>query len=516
MSDPNLLLDLPPPAPESSVLNWTPAFARPWMVVAAAVAVGTVIDLLALHQPPGLGLAFGLIIGLLVAASISLVMDRATPRGTLLVLAAGIAIAGLVAVRTSPVLLSLNVGFSAALIGVMVQMHRQPVIAQWRVTRYLRQPFATIDDMAMGAGRMAAVDLAGSFHSRQSERLRSVWIGVLIGVPLLLVFGSLFASADAVFSDRLDSLVRGILFGHVFWRGFFILLIALAAMGLWQTMRDPEVAESILETRQRMDLTTAITVLALLVSLFAFFVTTQVIGHSPSLERIIDYSTNARQGFFQLVIVAYLVLNVLLYFDWLVQREDGRRSMAFDRLAVVLVALTGLVMVSALNRMRLYVDEFGLTELRFYSTVFMFWLAFVLVWFLLTVLRGKHAIFAMGLFVSAIVFVLGLNAINPDAFIVNANWQRHVEGANFSDRYNSELSLDSLPTLLSIREASEPGQWCFIEERLIEERERLAAYQSEHGWLADSWAAARGRDSLAPLDLAEARAESCPDPRRGG
>jgi len=516
MSDQHLLLDLPPPSAPSDVLDRRPAFARPWTVVLLAIAVGAAIDLLALHQPPGIGLALGLAVGLAVTASISLVMGRPSPRGAALVLIVGLVIASMVAVRTSPVMLALNIGFSVALIGVLAQMHRTPSIGTWTFTRYLMQPFSTMDDMAVGAGRLATTDLRAGVREQHSDRLRSIWIGVLIAAPLLLVFGSLFASADAVFSDRLDGLVRGIFFGHVFWRGVFVVLIATGTAGLWRTMRDPEAAQPVLARRQRMDLTTAITVLALLVALFAFFVFTQVIGHRPELERIIDYSTNARRGFFQLVIVAFLVLNVLLYLDWMTQRDTGRRSVAFDRLAVLLIALTGLVMVSALNRMRLYVDAFGLTELRFYSTAFMFWLAFVLLWFIVTVLRNRHAHFAMGLFIGAIAFVIGLNAVNPDAFIVEANWQRHVEGASFSDRYNSELSLDSVPALLTIRAAGDPGQWCFIERRLAVERNRLGEYESEHGLLADSWAAAHSRNLLGPLHLPEPGDLSCRDPRLGG
>ncbi|NND04663.1 MAG: DUF4173 domain-containing protein [Acidimicrobiia bacterium] len=516
MSDPNLLLDLPPPSLPSSHLDRKPRFARPWAVVLVALAVGIVVDVLALHQPPGLGLSLGLMVGLVVTASISTVMGRPTPRSTWLILVFGLAVAAMVAVRTSPVLLSLNVGFSAALMGVLAQMHREPRLADWTVTRYLMQPFATLDGMAVGSGRLVSHDLRGSFHENQSDRLRSVWIGVLIATPLLIVFGSLFASADAVFSDRLDGLFRGILFGGVFWRLFFVLLITAATAGLWRTMRNPEAAEAVFERRQRMDLTTAITALAMLVALFAFFVATQVVGHNPELERIVDYSTNARRGFFQLVIVAFLVLNVLLYFDWMTYRDDGRRSTAFDRIAIVLIALTALVMLSALNRMRLYVDEFGLTELRFYSTAFMLWLAFVLVWFIGTVLKNRHSVFAVGLFASSLLFVLGLNAINPDAFIVQANWQRHLEGSSFSDRYNSELSLDSMPTLVAIRDASDDARWCFIESRLTEERERLATYRSQHGILGDSWAAQRGRELLGQIDVADANSQPCPDPRSGG
>ena len=47
-------------------------------------------------------------------------------------------------------------------------------------------------------------------------------------------------------------------------------------------------------------------------------------------------------------------------------------------------------MASAFERMRLYEMEFGLSEQRLYPTAFMGWLAAVLIWFCLTVLRGQR------------------------------------------------------------------------------------------------------------------------------
>ena len=60
------------------------------------------------------------------------------------------------------------------------------------------------------------------------------------------------------------------------------------------------------------------------------------------------------------------------------------------------MVLTGVVMVSALGRMRLYVEANGLTELRLYTTVFMLWIGFILVWLARTVLHNQHARFALG------------------------------------------------------------------------------------------------------------------------
>ena len=195
MSDSDLLLDLPPP-PSTDELE--PTFTKPWMVAVLALAVGVAVDTLALHQPPGIGLALSLVVGLLVAASISVLMGRPTPRGAVLLFGIGLVPAAMVAVRTSPVMISLNVGLAVAIIAVLAQMHRAPGIASWTLTRYLRQPFATIDEMALGSARFVGTDLRAGFGEEQSARMRSIWIGVLVGTPLLIVFGGLFASADAV------------------------------------------------------------------------------------------------------------------------------------------------------------------------------------------------------------------------------------------------------------------------------------------------------------------------------
>ena len=85
-------------------------------------------------------------------------------------------------------------------------------------------------------------------------------------------------------------------------------------------------------------------------------------------------------------------------------------------------------MASALQRVYLYVDEYGLTQLRFYVTAFVAWLAVVLAWFILTVLRGRRDRFAFGALVTAFAAVLAINAVNPDAFVARTNLDRMHDG----------------------------------------------------------------------------------------
>jgi hypothetical protein len=501
-----------PSEPPVDSPNPPPAFSRPWLVAGLAVVIGLAIDTVALHQPPGFGLMVGMWIALGVASSVSRLLGEPRPTGLAPILLAGLLMASFIGIRTSPVLLSLNLGATIGVIAVLAQLHKVGGLANWTITSYWSHPFVTLDELAVGAQRFVAVDLPGSFGDDHRKGLRSVGLGVLLGTPLLLVFGGLFASADVVFSDYLRRLVEGVLFGKIFWRSLFATLVGLAIAGLWRSVRSPNPTPDGPPVRRRVDSTTGITVLGLLIALFLFFVLTQILGHSPRLERIADFSRNAREGFFQLVTVAFLVLNVLLLLDWLTLADDGRRSPAFDRLAIVLIGLTGVVMVSAMNRMKLYVTEFGYTELRFYSSVFMIWLAFVLVWFIATILRNRHARFALGLVVSGLVFIIGLNLANPDALIVNLNWDRELSGNTFPEAYTADLSVDSLPALVAIRESVPDARWCTIEQRLTRSREELDAYWNDHGILADSWAAHRARAALRDLDFWSLDGVECTKP----
>ena len=104
-------------------------------------------------------------------------------------------------------------------------------------------------------------------------------------------------------------------------------------------------------------------------------------------------STRAH-GFFELVVVSVLVLPVLLAANVLV------RSRVVRLLSALLVALELVVALSALQRLRVYEREYGLTELRIYAIGVVAWLVVVFIWSCATVLRGELRRFAIGAVVS--------------------------------------------------------------------------------------------------------------------
>lgn len=289
-------------------------------------------------------------------------------------------------------------------------------------------------------------------ESARGGRLLAVARGVAIGAPLLVLFGGLFAAADTVFKSYLTAAVPS--FPGTPIRLGLILAWSWLAAGLLRDLVAAREDGRLLSPaivvgrvrRPRLGSTEIMIALGLLNLLFLAFVLVQfryLFGGRELVEQRahLTYAAYARHGFFELVIACTLALPVLLLADWLL---GGSRRRLFRVFAGSLVALLFVVILSALQRMRLYEQAYGLTELRLYATVGILWLAAVLVWFAATVLRGRRHAFAIGAVAAGFIATLALNVLNPDALIARTNLGRPQADVH----YLASLGDDAVPVLL--------------------------------------------------------------------
>jgi hypothetical protein len=162
----------------------------------------------------------------------------------------------------------------------------------------------------------------------------------------------------------------------------------------------------------------------------------------------LTYAEYARRGFFELVTVTALALPLLLIAHWLLRAETRAHDRLFKAFAGIMVVLLFVVVASALQRMYLYQQEFGLTELRLYTTIFMVWISVVLLWFVLTVMRARRDRFAFGALLAGFAAIFAINVMNPDALIASTNIGRMEDGKRFDAYYLTTLSADAVPVLV--------------------------------------------------------------------
>jgi hypothetical protein len=333
------------------------------------------------------------------------------------------------------------------------------------------------------------------------DRLRRGLTGLLLALPFLVLFGILFASADAVFHTFLKNMFelnidpeRLWLMGFLAWLAGGLLRLLLLPEDL---NLDPSVEQATRASVPRMGALELGVALGLINLLFLSFVLVQLryLFGGASLVRItpnLTYADYARHGFGQLVVASLLTLPMLLLFEWLTNRENRTARRTFQVMAAGLIALLSVVMASAWYRLWLYQQAYGLTELRLYAAASMVWVGLVLLWFLLTVLPGRRERFSFGAMLLLMLVIIGLHGLNPDALIARVNLTRALQGKPLDTEYLTSLSADAIPTILTYLPRLKPAQQEAIRERL----QKHPAHQAPNDWRSWNWSRVQGKRSL--------------------
>ncbi|MCW3840814.1 DUF4173 domain-containing protein [Micromonospora yasonensis] len=312
-------------------------------------------------------------------------------------------------------------------------------------------------------------------------------VSVVVTVALLLLFGLLFASADAVFADLVaGALPDGSTPGALGWLVRLLLVGAVLLGGAYLVTAPPDLELRAGSARVVRRLEWVLP-LALLDALFAAFVLVQLTvlfggsGHVLSTAGL-TYAEYARGGFWQLLAVSALTLLVIAG----AVRWAPRRTRA-DRVLIRLLigGLTGLSLVivaSALYRMQVYTDAYGATRLRLVVATVELWLGLLFVLVGVVTVRLRGAWLPRLVLGAGVVALLGLAVVNPDRLIAERNVDRWQRIDRLDVEYLSRLSADAVPALDRL---PEPLRSCALRE--------IAAQLPEDGWRAANVGRAQAR-----------------------
>jgi len=272
----------------------------------------------------------------------------------------------------------------------------------------------------------------------------------------LLVFGALFASADALLAEWVDALLPDLTLDTFVLRSFVAVAVGgpvLAAAYL--ALNPAQVERGAFRPRpvtHRFEWRAPVLVVNCVFAAFLVAQATVFFGGHDYLRRTtgLTYAEYVHQGFGQLTVATALTLLVI----WAGARKAPRATpadRAWLRASLGLLCLQSLVVVaSALYRMHLYQEAYGFTRLRLLVDVFEGWLGLLV----LAVLAGGVALRAAWLprfaLLSGTVALLGLAAVNPDAWIAERNLDRYAETGRVDWHYLHGLSDDAVPVFAGL------------------------------------------------------------------
>ncbi|MCT4352512.1 DUF4173 domain-containing protein [Streptomyces sp. Je 1-79] len=332
---------------------------------------------------------------------------------------------------------------------------------------------------------------------------------VAVAVVLLVVFGALFASADAAFADLLGALIPDLSLEQGPWRLSFFLLGLFGAIALARTAAAPlrwdRMAIRPGPARGRLEWALPLIVLNLLFAAFNAVQLAVLLGGYEKVlsETELSHSDYARQGFWQLLMATLLTLVVIgLALRW-APRADTRDRTLVRAVLGTLCVLTLVVVASALRRMDLYVDEYGLTRLRISVAAMEIWLGLVILLIMAAGIFGARLL-PRAVAVSAAAGVLLFGLASPDALVAERNIERFSSSKKIDIPYLAGLSADAVPALDRLPEPQRSCALLDIEKRLRED---------DGSWYATSWSEARARSILTERGVDRSPAE-CGRPSR--
>lgn len=278
-----------------------------------------------------------------------------------------------------------------------------------------------------------------------------------VSVVLVLVFGALFASADAVFAQWVEAVVPDLTVDTLLLRALLLCLVGgLTLAGAYVALNPPRVDRLALPAAMpvRRPFEWLVPVVAV-VAVYAVFVAAQLtvmFGGHAYLRRTtgLTYAEYVHQGFGQLTVATILTLMVVALAARRAPRKEARDRTLLRLVLGVLCTLTLVVVASALFRMHVYEEAYGYTRLRLLVSVFEAWLGLVV---LLVVVAGVRL---DGRWVPRTAVLTGagalllLAALNPDAYIAERNVERYVETGKVDWSYLGALSADAVPALTSL------------------------------------------------------------------
>lgn len=429
----------------------------------SCLVLGWLFDLLFWKQPFGINFAIFTLCCLAAGFVVLWVGKQYPARGTLWLIPIILLFAAVTFVRAEPMTVFLGVVFTLLLLAVLANTFLGGKWFLYGLPDYAAGLLGLIGSIIARPLSFSAQLRAEETKDAGTRKKTSVWPyvrGIVIALPILAVFAALLASADAVFSSELDTLLKFLAIENLpqyIFRLAYILAGAYALAGVILHAASQSKDEKIAGERKPfvdpfLGFIEATVVLGGVALLFAAFVVVQFryfFGGQANINVAgFTYAEYARRGFGELVIVAFFSLLLILGLGGITGRQNSLQRRVFSGLSVAIVVLVMVMLVSAYQRLVLYETAYGFSRLRTYTHVALVWIGLLLATVVILEIFRQERTFAFAALLACLGFAISLAVVNVDDLIVQENVRRAMQGQELDVPYLVSLSTDSVPALV--------------------------------------------------------------------
>ncbi len=285
-------------------------------------------------------------------------------------------------------------------------------------------------------------------ETSKKSQLFQAMVGLMVSVPLIIVIVMLLTSADKVFGNTVSRILGDI---HISDAVLIVLLICAVYMlsyGVLKALSEAGLDRTGIEPEKHSPAAAAATVLliAVVYVYFSWIQFSYLFTHGSRLPDGMNYAEYARSGFFQLLAVC--LINLVMVAVMIGVFEKNR----FMQLMLIIISLCTIVMTcSSTLRMLMYIHAYAMTFLR----LAVLWALAGIAW-TMALMTVKLAVWNFPavkvIFWGIAVWYLIFAFSRPGQLV--ARYDVNAGGAFRDDSYLEDLSLDSVPELVTADEGA--------------------------------------------------------------
>ncbi len=260
-----------------------------------------------------------------------------------------------------------------------------------------------------------------------------VMVGLLCAVPVLIVVVPLLLSSDDAFSGMMSSILNRS--GNGFLTVLKVVFGALLSIFIisygfsLKYSRLSKVKESKFEGIDNIYIISFLSSISLCYLLYLFsqlaYFFSAFKGFLPNGE--ITYSQYARKGFFEMCVIAVINLGIVFLSIILAKKQSGKVCVGIKISTMFISAFTLIIIATAISKMVLYINAYGMTVLRITTSSFMLFLAVTFMAVILRIYLSNVNIIKTTV-VTACIIVLLLGTVNVNAVCARYNYNAYKSG----------------------------------------------------------------------------------------
>ena len=309
---------------------------------------------------------------------------------------------------------------------------------------------------------------AGAFSKSVStnKKILNAVIGVAVSLPVLFVVILLLASGDAAFEGLISMVAKdiGVYLGELLLAAVVTPFVVSYAFSKKRNLKTGSDFASKNYSQIRFSPNVvSVSFLSAISFVYIVFLFSQLAYFFSAFSGILPagYELNAagyaRRGFFEMFVICVINLIIISLANLCTKKlENNKISGAIKALSTFILLFSVLLLITAMSKMKLYIDNFGLTKYRLLVSVFMIMLVVAVFFYVLHIFAPKVNYMQPIIIICSVIFI-AISFADIDKVIVKYDVDAYKNGRlNSVDvDYLNELTAAATPYLIELTEVDD-------------------------------------------------------------